>query len=135
LRWKRCPRCTGFPSGKAEPPDPGWEDLGHCFFTMSFDGTKGLSLSYTRQATLYDYAKMVGRKEVTVEGTWTFDEAAKRYAVTLDGAVTTYSVVAPEQTAVCILVKGDLGAADLRASWFSPVHFDDDGDDDGRERY
>ena len=105
-----------------------------CFFTMSFDGTKGLSLSYNRQAVLYAYSKVVGSKELTIEGTWTFDEATKRYAVTLDGAVTTYSVVAPEQTAVCMLVKGDLGAADLRASSFSPVYFDDDGYD-GRERY
>jgi hypothetical protein len=39
----------------------------------------------------------------------------------------TYSVVAPEQTVACLLVKGDLGAADMRASWFSPV-IDDDHD-------
>jgi len=51
-----------------------------------------------------------------------FDETTKLYAVNLNGGVATYSIVEPEgAVGICMLVKGDLGAADLRASWFSTV--------------
>lgn len=120
--------------GRPEPPlVPGWEDLGRCIFTMSFDGMKELALSDNHQAVLYDLSKKEYWESPTIEGTWSFDETTHRYALALNDVVTTYSVVAPrsavtsDETVACVLVKGDLGAADMRASWFSPV-IDDHGD-------
>jgi hypothetical protein len=111
---------------RAEAPlVPGWEGLGRCTFTISFDGTKEFALSYNHQAVLYDHSKKKNAGYPTIKGTWSFDEMTHRYSVMLNDVVTTYSVVAPEQTVACLLVQGDLGAVDMRTSWFSPVIDDD----------
>jgi hypothetical protein len=55
-------------------------------------------------------------KCIAVDGTWSFDDATKLYTITLNGEIATYSIAEPSQ-GLCMLVKGDLGAADLRASW------------------
>jgi len=97
---------------------------------MSFDGMKELALSDNHQAILYDLSKKESRKNLTIEGTWSFDESTHRYAVALNDVVTTYSVVAPrsvvtlDESVACLLVKGDLGAVDMRASWFAPINYD-----------
>ena len=53
------------------------------------------------------------------QGAWSYDAASKRYVVRLNGETTTYTLVARGEPVTCILYKGDLGSADLRASWFS----------------
>ena len=50
-----------------------------------------------------------------------FDQATKRYSLAFDGETKIYSIINPGQGPICMLVKGDPTAADLRESWFSPV--------------
>jgi len=81
---------------RPDPPlVPGWEGLGRCAFTMSFDGTNELMLSDNHQAVLYDVSKKEYWESPTIEGTWSFNETTHRYAAALNDVVTTYSVVAP----------------------------------------
>ena len=53
------------------------------------------------------------------QGTWSYDAGSKRYSVTLDGEKTIYTLVSRGEPTTCILFMGELGAADLRRSWFS----------------
>ena len=41
------------------------------------------------------------------------------YAITLNGMTSVYSVVQPENSHTCLLIKGDLKSANLGESWFS----------------
>ena len=91
--------------------------LAGCADTGSMDGTKELHLLENQGAIFYDKSIKDGSgKYHTIDGTWMFDETAKRYAVTLDGVVTAYSIVAPERTGICMLIKGKHDAADLAAT-------------------
>jgi hypothetical protein len=102
---------------------PGWDDLIPCSDMVSFDGTKTLTLYEDHRTSVYykDPLKepKEGERGVTVEGTWSFDEISKRYSVTLNGLTTDYLMLSPEDVSTCMLIKGDLEAADLRGSWFS----------------
>jgi len=53
------------------------------------------------------------------QGVWSYDAATKRYALTLKGETTTYTLLSRGDPVTCILYKGHLDSADLRASWFS----------------
>jgi hypothetical protein len=118
---------------RPEPSPPGWETLLDCAFTTSLDGKKERNLFEDQSAVFYDKTtKDGGGKYRTIDGTWSFDQAVKRFVVTLDGIDTTYSVVLPEGAGICMLIKGDVGAADLTASWFSSGSDDDPGDYDYR---
>jgi len=104
----------------AEPWPAGWFDLLDCSYTVSFDGMKELNFFDNKQAVLYDKSIKEKGKYLAIDGKWTFDETTQLYAVTLSGETTTYSLVEPNGNAdMCMLVKGDLGAVDLRTSWFS----------------
>lgn len=108
----------------------GWSDLLDCSYTVSLDGTKELDLFDNQNVVFYDKSTKENGKYRTIDGTWAFDETTKLYAVTLGSEVTNYSIVEPEGAAgICMLVKGQVGAADLRASWFSTLG-DDQGDTD-----
>jgi hypothetical protein len=99
---------------------PGWYDLLDCSYTVSLDGTKELNVFENHGAVLYDKSVKMNGKYRAIDGNWTFDEVTKLYSVTLNGETETYSLLGPEgATGICMLVKGDLGAADLRGSWFS----------------
>jgi hypothetical protein len=63
-----------------------------------------------------------------LQGTWSYDAGSKRYSVMLDGETINYTLLSRGEPTTCILVKGDLGAADLRASWFSFPSNDDPRD-------
>jgi hypothetical protein len=104
---------------KEEVWPPGFYDLVDCTYMVSFDGAKELDLFANQRAVFYDKSVKENGKYRTVEGNWTFYEATKLYSVILNGEVTTYAIA--KTTDICILVKGDLGAADLRGSWFSSV--------------
>jgi hypothetical protein len=108
------------------PQPPGWYNLIDCSSTASIDGTKLLDLSDDHQAVMSDVSK--DNKSPAVHGTWAFDAATKLYTITLNDVATPYTQLSPQQGDTCILVKGDLGAADLRASWFATP--DDQGPDD-----
>ncbi len=97
---------------------------------------KGLALSDDQSAKLEDVSPPEDGedpKSRVVEGTWTYNEGSKRYAVTLNGQTTTYTLVARGEPRTCILFKGDLHATDLSASWFSFPSNAEPPDDD-RER-
>jgi hypothetical protein len=54
-------------------------------------------------------------------GTWKYDAVSKRYAVVLEGETVMYRVLSVADSDLCMLIKGDLGAADLHDSWFSDL--------------
>jgi hypothetical protein len=118
---------------------PGWEDLISCSYVTSLDGTKQLSISENNRATLYVSValsdKKGGEERISIEGTWSFDEISKQYFVALNGETTTYLLVSPEKGGVCMLVAGELEAANLRRSWFSFQADDNDPGDQGPGPY
>jgi hypothetical protein len=63
-------------------------------------------------------ARMKGESDIA-QGVCSYDAAAKRYALTLKGETTKYTLLSRGDPVTCILYKGDLDSADLRASWFS----------------
>jgi hypothetical protein len=84
------------------------------------DGKKELSLSDDGSAAMFDNSPLKGGetpKDHTTDGRWHFDDASKRYTVTFDGETTDYLLIPAENA--CMLIKGTLGTADLRASWFT----------------
>lgn len=95
---------------------PGWDDLVLCADTTSIDGTKELELREDQHAVLR-LKKDEG--DQTIEGQWSFNELTKRYSVSVDGTTTTYSIVSLSSVPSCMLIAGDISAADLHASWFS----------------
>jgi hypothetical protein len=101
----------------------GWDKLSRCSYLTSFDGNKDVALYPNGHATLY--AKSAPDKGV--DGEWRFDGATKRYSLTFGGGSENYSLVEAAQGSVCILVNGNLNAANLRDSWFATA---DGGPDD-----
>jgi hypothetical protein len=97
---------------------PGFDELvtAGCADTGSMDGTKELNLLDDRSAVL-SVRDGTGKHRIT--GKWSFDESGRRYEVNINGAMDSYSMVAPERTGICMLIKGEHDAADLRASWFA----------------
>lgn len=67
-----------------------------------------------------------------LQGTWSYDAGSKRYSVTLDEETTTYTLLSRGEPTTCMLLKGELGAADMHASWFSFPSSDDVADYDYR---
>jgi hypothetical protein len=63
-------------------------------------------------------ALIAGESDIA-QGVWSYDAATKRYALTLKGETTTYTFLSRGDPVTCILYKGHLDSADLRASWFS----------------
>jgi hypothetical protein len=108
------------PHREPEPPKPGWEQLARCSFLTSLDGNKDLSLWDDGRAELFDNTSK-DKDVVAVEGQWRFEQATNLFAVIFDGVSKSYAVVEPGQGPICMLLKGDLQAADLKESWFSPT--------------
>lgn len=87
----------------------GYEELGECSATTSFDDRSVMGLHSDGHAEVSgDAGTKVGR--------WSFSDG--RYRVTVAGETTIYTRVEVDPVA-CILVKGDRTAADLTASWFA----------------
>ena len=90
-----------------------------CTPLVSVDGTKELEVYDDGTVVLWDDAVKDDHGHLlAVDGKWKFDESTKLYAVTLNNTVTIYRLVEPK-IGPCMLVKGDLSNADIRASWFS----------------
>jgi hypothetical protein len=69
------------PSARKDwPIIPGWDDLIFCSYVQSFDGTKQLSFSENQFVRFYDNGsspdRTKGQKDVTIDGTWSFDETS-----------------------------------------------------------
>lgn len=115
--------------------NPGWDDLSACSDATSLDGRKGLGLLSDGRATVYDNTPIKDGETIedhTTHGTWRFDQASKRYFITFKGESADYLVVLSEGTRICMLIKGEISAADLGRSWFAFPIDNDTGDD--RER-
>jgi hypothetical protein len=110
----------------------GWEELGSCMSVASLDGMKQLSLHLSGAATLKDDSPEKdgeARKDRSLTGYWRLNEGSKRYTVTFKEESTSYLLVTSDHAPVCMLVKGDIAAADLRESWFSSTAVEDDPGD------
>ena len=102
-------------------PPMGWLELLGCTGTRSLDGTKWLSLSDDKSAELRELLpakKHEKSKERLSNGEWNYDEASKKYIVSINGETTSYSLFSENDIPGCILVKGDFNAANLAESWF-----------------
>jgi hypothetical protein len=118
--------------GQAAPSPPGFDELGSCTDLVSLTGDETLSLFEDHSVELDPDAHDVNSK--AIEGTWSYDESAKTYAVSLGGVMSTYTAYSPEALTVCLFVKGGLDAGNLRESWISTVVPSDQGEDKPRQR-
>jgi hypothetical protein len=111
-----------------EAPTLGWSELVLCSDLMSLDGIQQMTLSENHVVRFRDER---GSK-FSKTGLWSYDELSKRYSVTLLDQTSIYSIVAPRGTDTCMLIKGDLEAADRGGSWFSSSanDYDDPREDD-----
>jgi hypothetical protein len=112
-------------SAPNRPTTPGWTDLILCSETISLDGKKTLSLGDDGTATLTEEGD--DKKENAIKGKWSYDAKSQRYAVTTNGMTTTYTIASPQGS--CMLVKGEVQAADLHGSWFSSTSNEEVPDD------
>jgi hypothetical protein len=103
------------------PPAAGWEQLDACSPMQSLDGTRELTFLKNYTVKLLEREaktqRVLGPNKAV--GVWAFDEPAKRYFVTLAQQQKSYSLVQPENSEVCILIYGELAAANIGESWFS----------------
>lgn len=107
----------------------GWDGISNCSFMASFDGKRHLLLSENH------FARIEGPDQASADGSWSFDESTGKYTIGVRGEPVTYSVVSPGDGDNCMLIKGDLGTADLPRSWFSSgTDLDDEADRDPPER-
>jgi hypothetical protein len=93
-----------------------------CAETRSFDNTKWLYLFADHGAQLVEAVGEPDEHRFTgFPGTWHYDEATKRYAVTVKGDTTLYAMFDPDDFRGCILFKGAPDQAKLLESWFATV--------------
>jgi hypothetical protein len=107
------------------PKPAGWDELEPCSVLDSLDETKEMTLSDNQAAKVEDVSSPGDKDHKTIEGAWSYDAGSKRYAITLNGETTTYTLLARGEPTTCILFKGDIHAADLSESWFSFPSYDD----------
>jgi hypothetical protein len=122
--------CKSSEVGTATTPAvAGWDQLGSCISVASLDGMRQLSLYGNGGATLSDDTSQkddTAAKARSIDGYWRFNEGSKRYTVTFKDENTSYLLVTSDRAPVCMLIKGDIGAADLRESWFSSTAVEGD---------
>ena len=106
----------------SQPAVAGWEELDECGSLKSFDGTKTLDFERSHKASLTEKpANDAEKPERKVDGTWSFDAEKESYTVSIGDSSTEYELVKPEDSSVCILAPGDVGAVNLRESWFGKI--------------
>ena len=103
-------------------PEPvqGWDELGSCSDSISLDGTKELLLEADGSARILNNSPVKEGEDAGdrgADGDWRLTPSWKHYAVTIGAQTTSYLLVSPSEN-ICILIAGDVAAADLRASWF-----------------
>lgn len=115
-----------------DPGIHGWKELGSCTITISLDTARGLTLDKFGVATLGDSSLPPSDKRAVKRGSWRYDDDLKRYLVTFDAVEVDYLLASAPGIETCILVKGDLSAADLTQSWFSTPEEGDPRDEPPR---
>jgi hypothetical protein len=115
----------------SRPVVAGWEDIEECGSLSSFDGTKTIDLERDHKVTLTEKsADGDDKSERKSSGTWSFDEDNERYTVSLADKSLEYTLVKPEESNVCIFTPSDdVGAVNLRESWFGRIEEKDDEED------
>jgi hypothetical protein len=114
----------------ARPVVAGFDDVEECGSLTSFDGTKTLDLERDHKVTLTEKSGDDDDKsERTSSGTWSFDEEKERYTVSFADTSLEYTLVKPEESSVCIFAPGDVGAVNLRESWFGKIEKKEDEED------
>jgi hypothetical protein len=111
---------------------PGWDDLILCSNVTSLDETKTLDLDEDHRAVLNGTPALNAPQNAPppkVEGTWSFDPTSKQYSITIGGVTNVYSLVNPLSIETCMLIKGSIGAADMRDSWFATRDDPSEGED------
>jgi hypothetical protein len=105
----------------SEPEVPGWDGIDECGSLTSFDGMKTLDFENDLKVTLTEKSSDEADKtERKSDGRWSFDAEKERYTVYFKDAAE-YQLVKPEDSSVCILAPGDIGAVNLRESWFGRI--------------
>jgi hypothetical protein len=103
----------------SRPEVAGWDDIDECGSLTSFDGTKTIDFERTQKIILTETSSNGDdTSERKVTGTWSFDAEKERYTVSFEGTSLAYQLIKPEDSSVCILTPGDIGAVNLRDSWF-----------------
>jgi hypothetical protein len=121
----RLPVRAFFRTDVVEDPKPpvaliaGWDELGACSNMASLDDARELRFFENQNAEIWDHSSLKEGESDIAQGVWSYDAATKRYALTLKGETTTYTLLSRGDPVTCILYKGNLDSADLRASWFS----------------
>lgn len=107
----------------------GFDDIDECGSVTSFDGSKTLDFERDHKATLTVRPfGSANKPEQTIDGTWSFNEEQMRYTTIFrDG----WTVVKPEGSDVCILARGDIGAVNMRESWFGHIETEPPDSDPG----
>ena len=106
----------------SRPAVAGLDDIEECGSLTSFDGTKTIDLERTHKAILTEKSANGDEKsERRSIGTWSFDAEKERYTVSFADTSLDYTLVKPEDSSVCIFAPGDVGAVNLRESWFGQI--------------
>jgi hypothetical protein len=116
----------------SRPEIAGWDDIEECGSLTSFDGTKTIDFERDYTVVLTEKSSDEDDKneddkngddktERKVSGTWAFDAEKERYTVSFEGTSVDYQLVKPEESSVCIFAPGDIGAVNLRESWFGRI--------------
>jgi hypothetical protein len=111
----------------SRPEIAGWDDIEECGSLTSFDGTKTIDFErdytvvLTEKSSDEDDKNGDDKPERKVSGTWAFDAEKERYTVSFEGTSVDYQLVKPEESSVCIFAPGDIGAVNLRESWFGRI--------------
>jgi hypothetical protein len=103
----------------SRPVVEGWDEIDECGSLTSFDGTKTIDFERTHNIILTEKSSSGDdTSERKITGTWSFDEEKERYTVSFEGTTLDYQLIKPEDSSVCIFAPGDVGAVNLRDSWF-----------------
>jgi hypothetical protein len=108
---------------KKNLPIIGWEQLDACSPMQSLDGTRELTFFEDHTVKLLEREPKTHRalSPPAFAGTWALEPSSKRYLVTLAQQQKSYVLVQPENSEMCILLSGELAAANIGESWFGPT--------------
>src|SRR4051794_4126870 len=101
------------PSRAQGPAPVGGDELDACSPMTSMDNTQTLRLGQQHDVELIE--ERDGNKN-SKSGTWAYDQTENRYIITFGSETTSYVLITPKDWDICILAKGNAGAADLNAS-------------------
>lgn len=112
------------------PPVAGWKELEACSPMRSLDGTRELTFLKDQSVKLLEREAKTLRalRPSKAAGAWAFEEASKRYLMTLGSGQESYVFVRPEDSEVCILARGELRSSDMSESWYGRTLSDMQGD-------